>query len=106
MTPETEKKIYGLLGLCLRAGHLANGQTGVENSILAGEAKLVVVTGDASDGTKKLFHDKCAYRAVPLITFGTKEALGRALGKADRSSAAITDQGFASAIMKLSEQEG
>ena len=39
--------------------------------------------------------DACTCREVPFIRFGKKHLLGRLLGKEIRSTAVITDSGFA-----------
>ena len=42
----------------------------------------------------------CEFYHVPRYFFGTKEELGHAMGKAMRSSLAITDENFAKSIIK------
>ena len=47
----------------------------------------------------------CGFRDIELAEFGTKEALGHALGAgAERSAAAVTDEGFAARIQKMIEE--
>ena len=59
---------------------------------------------DASDNTRKLFFDKCSYYEVPCIQAGTKEELGKAIGKEYRASAAVTDKSFAEGLIKKYEE--
>ena len=40
------------------------------------------------------------YRSVPYQELGTKETLGHQLGRSERSSISIEDQGFAQAMIK------
>ncbi len=91
-------KIYSLLGLAQKAGKIKSGQLAVENSISARKAYLVIVPEDASDNTKKLYSDKCSYYSIPHLIFGEKDALGYAIGKAQRSAIAVEDAGFARAL--------
>ena len=70
-----------------------------------GKAKVVLTAGDASDNTKKLFRDKCAFYQVPVFEYGRKEDLGRAIGKDLRSSVAICDDGLAAAVIAQLKQE-
>ena len=93
-------KIYGLLGLCQRAGKCKSGEFAVEKSIKSGKAFLVIIPGDASDNTKKKFRNMTTYRSVPYQELGTKETLGHQLGRSERSSISIEDQGFAQAMIK------
>ena len=96
----TDKKILSLFGLAARAGRLASGEFQTETAVKSGTACLVVVAEDASDNTKKLFQDKCSFYKVPVIVLGSKEELGKAIGKEYRASLAILDAGFAEAVMK------
>jgi len=98
-----DKKILSMFGLAARAGKIASGEFQTETAVKSGTAYLVVVAEDASENTKKLFHDKCSFYKVPVITLGTKEELGHAIGKEFRASLAILDEGFAKAVMKKIE---
>ena len=93
-------RIYSLLGLAQKAGKARSGEFAVEKSISSLKAHLVVIAEDASENTKKQYRDKCAFYEVPAIEFGTKEALGRAIGKEERASVAIEDEGFAATLLR------
>lgn len=103
METNTDKRILSMFGLAARAGKLASGEFQTETAVKSGTAFLVVVANDASDNTRKLFHDKCSFYKVPVIILGTKEELGHAIGKEFRASVAILDEGFAGAVMKKIE---
>ena len=96
---KNEKKIFSLFGLATRAGKMASGEFQTEMAIKSGTTFLIIIAKDASDNTKKLFQDKCSFYKVPILFLGTKEELGRAIGKEYRASLAILDKGFAEAIM-------
>lgn len=100
----TDKKVLSLFGLAAKAGKLASGEFQAETAVKTGTARLVVVAEDASENTKKLFHDKCSYYKIPIIIMGTKKELGHAIGKEFRASVAIIDAGFAEAVMKKFSQ--
>ena len=93
-------KVLSLLGLACRGHNLVSGEYQTENAVKTGDAMLVIVAEDASDNTKKLFTDKCSYYEVPVYMYGTKESLGRAIGKDLRSSLAVCDAGLADAVEK------
>ena len=95
-----QNKIESLLGLCMRAGRLSSGEFAAEEAVKAGKACLVIVATDASANTRKLFHDKCSFYEVPCVVYGTKESLGRCIGKEMRASIAVLDEGFAKSIIK------
>lgn len=95
-----EKKIYSMISLCAKAGRLVSGNFTVENAVKAQKAFLVIVAGDASGNTKKLFNQKCNFYGIPYYEFGDKNNLGRFIGKEFRTSIAILDEGFAQQIIK------
>ena len=103
MNNKTDNKILSLFGLATRAGRIVSGEFQTEAAVKDQTAYLVVVAEDASDNTKKLFHDKCSFYKIPVVILGTKEELGHAMGKEFRASLAILDEGFAKAVMKKIE---
>lgn len=96
-------KLYSLLGLAVRSGNLVSGEFAVEKAVKSGKAELVIVSGDASDNTVKLFDNMCRFYEVPMFRYGTKVELGHAMGKEVRASLAITEEGFAKSIKKQLE---
>lgn len=100
------KKVYAMLGMAMKAGKVVSGEFSTEKSVKSGQAQLVIVSGDASDNTKKMFSNMCEFYKVPRCFCGTKEELGCAIGKAMRASLAITDQSFAKAISEKLRQAG
>lgn len=103
MNNKADQRVLSMFGLAARAGRITSGEFQTETAVKGQTAFLVVVAEDASDNTKKLFYDKCSFYKVPLITFGTKEELGHAIGKEFRASLAILDEGFAKAVMNKIE---
>ncbi|MGG1551182.1 L7Ae/L30e/S12e/Gadd45 family ribosomal protein [Paenibacillus ferrarius] len=96
-------KLLNQLGLAMRAGKLVTGDEGVLKAIRSGEAKLVVMSTDASANTRKKFQDKCQFYGVPLMETGTKFELGRSIGKEMRVTIGVTDVGFAQMLQKSQE---
>ena len=104
MQPDN-RKVLNLLGLAQKAGKVASGEFSTEKAVKSGHAMLAVISEDASGNTKKKFHNMCEWYHVPAIELADKASLGHCLGKADRTSAAITDEGFAKAILKAAGAE-
>lgn len=100
-----KNKALTTLGLAMRSGNVASGESMTEQAIRSGTAMLVIVAEDASDNTKKKFLNSCSYYKVPIAVFGNKEVLGGAIGKQFRASLAVLDQGLASSIRKNLEME-
>lgn len=97
-------KILSLLGLAARGRNLVSGEFSTEKAIKEGKASLVIVSREASDNTREMFTNKCAFYEVPIYFYGTKEELGHAIGKEMRASLAVTDTGLADSIMKRLEE--
>lgn len=93
-----QNKVLSFLGLSMKAGKLLSGEFSVEQAVKANKAFIVIVAEDASENTKKLFRDKCTFYNIPEYEYGTKEQLGRAIGKEIRASVAVTDSGLANKI--------
>jgi ribosomal protein L7Ae-like RNA K-turn-binding protein len=93
-----------MLGLAMKAGKVASGEFATDKGVKTGKACLVIVSEDASDNTKKMFSNMCEFYKVPIFYYGTKEEIGRSIGKAMRSSLAITDENFANSLIKHLKQ--
>lgn len=100
-----QDKVLSLLGLAAKAGKVQSGEFSVEKTVKAQKAFLVVVAEDASENTKKHFFDICAFRSVPIFEYGTKESLGRCIGKQSRASLALTDEGFSEGLKTKLQEE-
>ena len=84
------RKLLNLIGLATKAGKTASGEFSTEKAVKTGKAGVVIVSAEASDNTKKMFANMCAYYNVPIYYFGGKEELGHAMGKQFRASLAVT----------------
>ena len=63
-------------------------------------AALIIVANDASDNTKRCLRINVNIIKYLFYCWGLKEELGHAIGKEFRASIAVTDQGFADALLK------
>lgn len=95
---DNRQKILNLIGLATKAGKTAAGEFSTEKAVKDGKARLVIISEDASENTKKKFINMCTYYEVPCYCLGEKSELGHAMGKEMRASLAILDAGFANAM--------
>lgn len=93
-------KVFSYIGLATKAGKTASGEFSTEKAVKEGKAFLVMIAGDASDNTKKMFTNMCTYYKVPIYFVSDKNTLGHAMGKEFRASLALLDKGLADAIEK------
>lgn len=91
-------KVLSMLGIAAKAGGVASGEFSAERAVKKGDAYLVIVAGDASDNTKKMFQNMTDFYKVPLYFYSDKEALGYAIGRKFRASLAVTNEGLAHSI--------
>ena len=97
---QMQNKIYGLLGLAARGRNVVSGEFATENAVKNGSAVLVIVAKDASDNTRKLFHDKCSFYEVPVFDYGMKAELGHCIGKDERAALSVVDEGLAEKLIQ------
>ena len=100
-----QNRILSLLGIAMKGRNLLSGEFQTLEAVKKGSAMLVIIAEDASDRTRKLFTDKCSFYHVPVVVFGTRQELGRAIGKDLRSSLGVCDAGLADAIMRKLEEK-
>ncbi len=96
-------KVLSYIGLATRARKSVSGEFSVENSVRKGKAKLVVVSEEASENTKKKIRSICEYYKVPLYVACSSAELGSACGKEIRMSVAVEDEGLAAAAIRVLE---
>ena len=92
-------KALNMISIAMKAGALVSGEFACEQAIKEGSGFLCIVSGDASDNTKKSFSNSCEFYDVKYIEYGTKESLGHAIGKEYRASIVVCDENFSLSIL-------
>lgn len=91
-------KFDSLLGMAMRAGKVAFGSFQVESVLKRKKGFLLIVAEDASNTAKIILWAKDI--GIPVITGGSKIALGMAIGQSPKAVLMIMDKGFADTIIK------
>ena len=91
-------KVLSMLGIAAKSGSIASGEFSTEKAVKDGKAYLVIVAGDASEHTQKMFRNMTDFYEVPMYLYGDKETLGHFIGKEFRASLAVTNEGLARSI--------
>lgn len=101
-THEKKKRdpVLSMLGLAAKSRNLVSGGFSTENAVKSGKAYMVLIAKDASDNTKKKFSNMCNFYEIPYYYYEEKAYLGHAIGKEERTSLAVTNEGFADSIRK------
>ncbi|MGP7817466.1 YlxQ family RNA-binding protein [Niallia sp. 01092] len=94
-------KWMSLLGLANRARKITSGEELTVKEIRSGNAKLIILSEDASENTAKKIIDKSNFYHVPVKTVPNRELLGQAIGKEARVVVAVLDNGFAKKLLTL-----
>ena len=96
------ERILGLLGLMRRAGAVSPGEDQAGDAVKAGKAKLLLFSADVADNARRKAENLSNGRNVQLVPLPfDRGELGAAMGLGSCSMAAVTDLGFADALMKL-----
>lgn len=95
-----ENKILGLIGLCRKSGNLVFGTDSCIDMIQRKKVKLVIITQDAAERTKKNFQILCELNLVPFYIFGTKDEISKAIGQENKVVIGIKNKSFAEEIAK------
>ena len=87
----------GLLGIARRAGRVALGTRAVDRAARGGRLALLVVAADASPHALGRLAPEA--RAVPRLTLGSRETLGRMFGRSTVAVAGVTDETLAARLL-------
>jgi ribosomal protein L7Ae-like RNA K-turn-binding protein len=87
-----------MIGIAAKSGNVVSGEFSTEKAVKNRHAYLVIVSEEASENTTKMFTNMTDFYKVPMVRFGTKEELGRCIGKEFRASLAIVDENLAKAV--------
>lgn len=86
--------ILGNIGLCRAAGGVTTGFDSILAEVRSKRAKLVIISSDASERTKKQLRDKCAYYSVKCVeTEFSAEELGVSVGKPSAVAVSFNGRG-------------
>lgn len=93
-------KVYGLLGICAKAGDIVSGTDITIENVEKKKAKLVIVAKDCSEKTIKNMKFICEKNKVPIHIFGKIEDLSKSIGKSNRGVIGIKNENLANEIAK------
>lgn len=93
-------KVYGLLGICAKAGEIVSGTDITIENIEKKKAKLVIVAEDCSEKTIKNMKFICEKNEVPIHIFGKIDDISKSIGKSNRGVIGIKNENLAKEIVK------
>lgn len=98
---ENKEKLYGMLGLCTKAGKVVAGSQAVLEALAKRKIHLLLLAEDASNRTKEIFQKESKEKNIPIGECLTSEELGEKIGKSKKAIIGISDENFAKAIYKI-----
>jgi ribosomal protein L7Ae-like RNA K-turn-binding protein len=93
------RRVEALIASAGRSGNAVSGSDVARAAVEEGRAQLLVVAEDARAAAQATFVTRVA-AAGKVVTWGTKETLGRATGRPDTAIVAISDRGLSDAIVR------
>lgn len=97
-----DSRLSGLLGFARRAGRLGFGSDAVLRDILAGRARLVLLSRDVSPRTDRRIRQACGENEVAVCRLPCGKAeLGQAIGRGDTAVIDVTDRSFAAGLTQI-----
>lgn len=93
-------KIKNLLSLATKSGNVVSGEEMCIKGMNQNSIYLIILSEEASNNTNKKFKDKTSYRNVPIYIWGSKEELGKTIGKTSRTTVGVLDYGFSQTLIK------
>lgn len=94
-----DRQALQLLGIARRAGRVTSGTDPIRSALRRGEAALLVVARDAGENARDRVLPSARTRGVTVVTCGTRETLGGAIGRGPTPAVAVTDRGLAEAFL-------
>ena len=95
------ERILSMIGLAKKAGLVEIGEEPVGSAARAKHARVILVAGDAAASSVRRAYSFAQSGSCLCLTIdATKDQLGSALGRTSVAMAAVTDIGFAEALVK------
>ncbi len=105
MTSEASvQRQINLLSMAQRARRIVSGAFAVEQAMQAHKAVLLIIAEDTAEESRKKYLTLAERYKVPYVVTLSRDLLGSCLGKEYRAAAALTDEGFAAKLKKLTEE--
>ena len=93
-----KNKVYGLIGLSMKAGKLVFGTESCWDMINKRKIKLIILAEDSSQRTIDNFKKRCKENNIPVYIFGNKESISKSIGKNNKTVLGIKEKNLAEAI--------
>jgi len=95
---KSKKEPFNLIGLALKGGNAATGRDSVRAAVHRGKFVHLFLARDAGSAIRDEMNALSRVQKIPMTELGSRDSLGKALGRREVAIVAITDRGLADAI--------
>lgn len=88
-----------MLGFAQKAGQVSAGTFAAKSSLTRRKAKLLIISNDIAENSKKELINICQKNNIPCVVVGNKYELGLSVGKAYRVAVTVNDNKIAQTIL-------
>ena len=99
------KKIHSYLGFAQKSGNMLSGYNTCEMAISRHKARLILLTSDVGENTRKKFIKLARDAGIPVYVYGDSSEVPVYTGNEGKGVFGITDSHFASIIEKKIVEE-
>ena len=94
-------KALGLIGISAKAGKIVYGTDSCINAMKNNKVKLLIVSNEASEKSKKNLKYYAEKYNIQICFFGTIEELSKSIGKKNKIVVGILEENLAKEIQKI-----
>ncbi len=103
--PNDSGAVYSAIGMANKAGALVTGTDACLRAVKAGVVKIVVLSEEASENTRKKVINACRVKNIPCMEYGKGGMLGKMTGKSHRIVVGVRDKNLSKLILSKMQQE-
>ncbi|HRX42340.1 MAG TPA: ribosomal L7Ae/L30e/S12e/Gadd45 family protein [Clostridia bacterium] len=100
-----DRGFYSAIGLARKAGKIVAGTVAVTQAVGRRKVRLVIVTEDLGTNTLNKIKAACNETGAELISYGSSEMLGNAIGRESIKIIGIIDRNFIKLILSKMQIE-
>ena len=93
-----EKRLKGLMGLCVRAGQAVFGEDGCRRAVAEGRCGILLTDAEISQSARRHYEELCRREGIPTAVLPAG-MLGEATGRPGKAMA-VRDGNFAEQIRR------
>lgn len=94
-------KVLGMLGLGAKAGQIVSGMDACLEAMKKKKIRLIIVSEEASDKTKKNINYYADKYQMPIYIYGKIDEISKAIGNKNKAIVGVKDENMAKKIKEI-----